>query len=372
MTLRTAILSTSTYASPPLHYGGEVFYWHLARGLCELGHEVTLYGAPGSRPPHPWGCRCRLRYIPGTYGNIDVAREFLALDWYGEEILGHDYVIDCAHNHPIAEHVGWFRRKDQVRVATVLNGVTCTTPRCGPFNVVVGSQKWKALLVAGRTQFYGTAFETQFGASLEEAIPETHIAGVVPWATDVEEYTPNPDLSCGSYFLWLSRPTPYKGLSDALRLASELRLNLVIVPGIGQDSHRREFLAYDQEIRRAREEGAQVTVVRLPRDSRHQPMKRELLRNARALLLPLLSHEPFGLVMVEALACGTPVISYHMGAVPEIVQDGVTGFVCRDYAAMRDAIGRVDQLDRAACRKDAEARWHYTRAAQEYVKILTE
>jgi glycosyltransferase involved in cell wall biosynthesis len=85
--------------------------------------------------------------------------------------------------------------------------------------------------------------------------------------------------------------------------------------------------------------------------------KRALLAGADALLFPIEWQEPFGLVMVEALATGTPVIGFRRASVPEVIRDGVTGFIVDDVDEMAAAIGRLDEIDRAACRREAEERF---------------
>ena len=365
--MRIAVVSTTTYSAPPLSYGGEVFYWHLARGLCELGHDVTLYGAPGSKLPHN-NCRCRLKYFPGTYGRIDVGREHDGATWYYHEILANDLVVDCSHNHFIAETAGWYHRgQDDQKILVVLNGVTSNTPRCGPYNTVVGSEFWKKLLLMGRTQFFGTSFADAMGISLV-AIPPKHFAGVIHWATDTNFYVPSPTKD--DYFLWLSRPTAYKGLSDALEIAAWHKLHLKIVPGLGNAAHEEEFKSFEKGITLANNAGARIEVVTLPLDSTHHQKKRELYQKAKALLYPIKSHEPFGLTVIEALSCGTPVLTYDMGAMPEILQPGVTGYICENLNEMIESIEEVSKLSPEACRADAEKRWHYTRAAKEYAALI--
>jgi len=86
-------------------------------------------------------------------------------------------------------------------------------------------------------------------------------------------------------------------------------------------------------------------------------MKSELLSQVGALLMPVLWNEPFGIVMAEALACGTPVIGLARGAIPEVVADGVTGFVCRNADEMVDAVARLGVIERRACREVAERRF---------------
>ena len=100
--------------------------------------------------------------------------------------------------------------------------------------------------------------------------------------------------------------------------------------------------------------------------------KNDLLGNARALLFPIDWEEPFGLVMIEAMATGTPVIGYRFGAVPEVVDEGVTGFVVDSAQAAIEAVGKLDTLDRAAVRRRFEERFTDTRMAAGYVEIYRE
>jgi glycosyltransferase involved in cell wall biosynthesis len=96
--------------------------------------------------------------------------------------------------------------------------------------------------------------------------------------------------------------------------------------------------------------------------------KDELLGNASALLFPIDWPEPFGLVMIEALACGTPIIAYRCGSVPEVIQDGVTGYIVEDIDQAVRAVDRVAQLDRRRCRQVFEERFSVERMARDYLR----
>ena len=288
--------------------GGEASFYHLAKGICELGHDVSLYGAPGSLPPHE-NCRCRLRYIPGTYSEMSYDREWLLAEWFYQEILANDYVLDCSLNHPVAEWAGWYGPPEhQQKIAVVLNGVTSHVPRCGLYNTVVGSQKWKELLVYGRTQFFGTSFEAQYGAAIQP-VPEPAILGIVPFSTDVNFYTPGDRKE--DYLLFLSRPTAYKGLAQALELVGDRKLHLKIVPGLGHASHTVELEQHRPLIEAAISRGATIDVVAIPQTSQHHVLKRELYRRARALLAPVQCFTPGhlirtnrGLQAIETISIG--------------------------------------------------------------------
>jgi glycosyltransferase involved in cell wall biosynthesis len=94
-----------------------------------------------------------------------------------------------------------------------------------------------------------------------------------------------------------------------------------------------------------------------------------LLRHARALLFPIDWEEPFGMVMIEALACGTPVVAFRRGAVPEVVEEGVSGFVVDDVDGAVRALDRLGELDRARCRGAFDARFTATRMAHDYLHV---
>jgi glycosyltransferase involved in cell wall biosynthesis len=98
--------------------------------------------------------------------------------------------------------------------------------------------------------------------------------------------------------------------------------------------------------------------------------KLRLLAGARGLLNPIHWAEPFGLVMVEAMACGTPVLAFPEGAAPEIVEDGKTGFLCRDVAEMAERITQVDQIERSACRASVEDYFCTSRMVAEHLDLF--
>jgi glycosyltransferase involved in cell wall biosynthesis len=98
--------------------------------------------------------------------------------------------------------------------------------------------------------------------------------------------------------------------------------------------------------------------------------KLELLAGASALLFPIRWNEPFGMVMIEAMACGTPVLAFPEGAAPEVVEHGRTGFLCDDEEAMVDAIGRLGELDRADCRQAVEGYFSTTRMVAEHIELF--
>lgn len=154
------------------------------------------------------------------------------------------------------------------------------------------------------------------------------------------------------YLAFLGRLTPNKGVHLAIQAARRAGVRLVIGGNVTHEPGVRDY--FEGQVRP--QLGVGCTWIG-PYDER---TKFKLLQGASALLFPIQWDEPFGLVMIEALACGTPVIALRRGSTPEVVRDGQTGFLCDGPDAMAEAIGHIPALDRRACREDAMARFSTT------------
>jgi len=164
----------------------------------------------------------------------------------------------------------------------------------------------------------------------------------------------------GDYLAFLGRVSPEKGLDRAIEIAR-------------RTGHRLRVAA---KIDRADHDYFTATIAPLMRQPHveflgeiDERAKQELLGGALALVFPIDWPEPFGMVMVEALACGTPVIASRAGAVPEVIDHGVTGFICDDLDQAVAAVSRVHKLSRATCRRVFEQRFTAARMTQDYVSI---
>jgi glycosyltransferase involved in cell wall biosynthesis len=164
--------------------------------------------------------------------------------------------------------------------------------------------------------------------------------------------------SNGAYLAFLGRLTPEKGPEAAIRIAKAIRLPLQIAP-----QGERDF--YNERLQPLID-GETVSLIGEVDDWE----KQGFLGRALALLFPITWPEPFGLVMIEAMACGTPVIAFRAGSVPEVVEDGVTGFIVGSEEEAVDVIRhRLPGLDRRGIRKRFEQRFSSRRMAQDYVKL---
>lgn len=178
--------------------------------------------------------------------------------------------------------------------------------------------------------------------------------------TDTRYYTPaqNPEKA---YLLFLGRIEPIKGAAEAVQLAIKTGRRLILAGNIpvGQDAYfDNQILPYLQPGRI--EYAGPVT----------EAQKLPLYQHAAAFLFPVQWEEPFGIVMAESLACGTPVIALNRGAVPEVIRSGVNGFICASIPEMETAIGRLREISRAACRQTAVARFSLETAGKAYLHIL--
>ncbi|WP_165550019.1 glycosyltransferase family 4 protein [Kribbella speibonae] len=189
-------------------------------------------------------------------------------------------------------------------------------------------------------------------------LPELSFAGTVHNGIDVDGFPFGADKQ--DYVLFLGRIIPEKGVDLAIEAARTAGVPLVIA-GQLLDRHRKFF---EQKVAPALD-GDQVSWY----GPASRTQAKQLLRDARALLMPYRWEEPFGKVLVEAQACGTPVVSVPWGAVPEVVADGITGFLRATAEEMAAAIGQVDRISPTACRERAVTRFSRGRMAADYVHL---
>jgi glycosyltransferase involved in cell wall biosynthesis len=191
---------------------------------------------------------------------------------------------------------------------------------------------------------------------------DLHLAAVIHHGIDPELFPVGNGRGDerGDYFLFLGRMSPDKGPRRAAQIAQKAGVRLLLAAKMREPWERDYF---DIEVKPLLSEDIQYV------GEVEMEEKLQLLGGAKALLNPIRWDEPFGLVMIEALACGTPVLSYKEGAAPEIVVDGVTGYLCDHAEDMGEMLGRVDELDRAACRKAVDDYFCTDRMVEEHLAL---
>ena len=336
--LRVAMLAPPWIPVPPPGYGGiESVVALLCDGLTTLGVEVTLFAAPGSRSRavvRPVLPRCYPDRIERSLHEVDhVARVFDAVDDARRAGVPFDVIHD---------HCGFtgFAMADRI-------GTPVLHTLHGPFD-------------DDTSEFYrrhaSKAAAVAISGSQAAAAPrELRVVAVIPNPTDVQGWPFSIDKQ--DYVLWVGRIVPEKGPHRAIAAARAAGVRLVLAGPVqaGHESFFREAVAPhldDERVRYVGEVGGAT--------------KQRLFMAARALLMPIRWPEPFGMVMVEAMSAGTPVIAFEEGAAPEVVEHGRTGYLVGDEDEMAAAIGRVDELDPRVCRDRAARRFGKTRVAAQY------
>ncbi len=320
---------------PPPAYGGtENVLDVLARGLAAAGHRVVLFASGDSTCPverrwfHP------VAVGVGRGGVADeacqVVEAYRAL---------RDIGVDVVHDHTLAGPL----------YAYGLGGPPVVTTNHGPFGPEL-LPVYRA--VADRI---GIIAISHHQASTAGGL---RLAGVVHHGLDVERVPVG--AGRGGYALFLGRMHPDKGIDVAISAARAAGMPLRIAAKMSEPAERRYF---DDTI--APLLGGDVTFV----GEVDWAGKVALLGDACCLLNPVQWDEPFGMVVAEALACGTPVVASDRGSLPELVDHGRTGFVCPDHDALVTALHAVTALDRAQCRLDAETRYSSQRMVEEHVRI---
>src|SRR6202012_4473336 len=190
-------------------------------------------------------------------------------------------------------------------------------------------------------------------------VPQANWVSTIHHGLPENLLTPRPCRQ--NYLAVLGRIAPEKGVDRAIKIAMRCGIPLKIAAKV--DRADQDY--YDQLIRPMIENNPLIDFIGEIAD--HE--KSEFLSGALGLLLPIDWPEPFGLVMIESMACGTPVIAYNRGSVPEVIEDGLTGFIVEDEISAVSSVGRLQTLNRGAVRKRFEERFTARRMAEQYISI---
>ena len=331
--MRIAQLAPLAESVPPKLYGGteRVVAW-LVDELVELGHDVTLFASGDSRTRgqlHPvWPRALRL----GRQGVDPNAACAVLL----EAIAKHARDFDVIH-----AHIDWLPLPLLSRLGV-------------PFLTTMHGRLDLPGLVDVVKRFPEAGF-VSISDNQRVPLPEAN------WIATIRHGLPSnlfkPSFNPGSYLAFLGRLTKEKGPEDAIRIARAAGRPLRIAAKIPRGE-----TGYFKKSLEPHIDGRAVQLVGEVNDAKKQPF----LADAAALLFPIDWPEPFGLVMIEAMACGTPVIAYRSGSVPEVVEDGVTGFIVENEDQAVRAVGELGRLDRRTVRARFEAQFAAGRMAQDY------
>ncbi|WP_067169326.1 glycosyltransferase family 4 protein [Microtetraspora niveoalba] len=328
--LRIAMIAPPWYEVPPRGYGGiESMVADLVAGLVRRGHQVTLIGAGR-------GVDLRTYEQPPSQRIGDPMPEVLHAAKV--ERMLEDLVVDVVHDHSLAGPLGAGSRS----APTV---VTCHGTVTGEMGDYYRALDTSVALVA-------------ISSAQRARDPRLDWAGRVHNAVNVATF-PFRDLK-EDWVLWLGRFNPDKGAHLAIEAARAVGRRIVLA---GKRSEEIEHSYFEAYVKPRLGQGVQYV------GEADADLKRELLSKARCLLFPLQWEEPFGMTMIEAMACGTPVVALSRGSVPEIVVDGVTGFVRGALAELPAAIEAAERLDPAVCRAHVARHFDVPVMARGYERV---
>jgi len=312
---------------PPVHYGGiERVVADLAEALVARGHEVTLWAAPDSRTSarlEPFGQEGEWTRWSNVRNTLTLAARF-----------SRPPTFDVVHNFG--------------RLAYLLPVARRAIPKVQTYMRPVDARNMRMFERLGARRLVYTA--------VSDAIRRTGATGGGDWRViyncarpSVYQLSMDVDPSTAP-LLFLARLERCKGAHTAIDVAKAARRRLVIAGNVSTVPAEREY--FDRELR-PRVDGVQITYVGAVDDRQ----KIALLRQSAALLMPIEWDEPFPVTLPEALLCGTPVVAFRRGGVPEGIEHGVTGFVCNTADEMRACVDRLGMVDRETCRREAERRF---------------
>ncbi len=338
--MRVAQISPLFEAVPPKLYGGtERVVYALTEELVAMGHDVTLFASGDSITSAtlaPMRNKA-LRLDPSVVDWIAIYMRMMEL------IRRRAHEFDVLHFHTDYFPLSLFSRQD-TPFLTTLHG---------------------RLDIPEFKDIYETFPDAPFVSisdSQRRPIPRLNWARTVLHGMPADLLTPQPVKQ--EYAAFLGRISPEKGVDKAIRIAGKAGLKLKIAAKV--DNADKKY--WNEEIKPLVDASPWVEFIGEINDSQ----KPEFLSGAHALLFPIDWPEPFGLVMIEAMACGTPVIAFNRGSVPEVIDNGVSGFIVHDEASAIAAVNRLDELDRAMVRRTFDRRFTARRMAEDYVDLYEE
>ncbi|MBS0334921.1 MAG: glycosyltransferase family 4 protein [Proteobacteria bacterium] len=335
--LRIAQVTPLYEAVPPRLYGGtERVVAHLTDALVDLGHDVTLFASAEAVTT--------ARLVPVRDQAIRLDPEPLKSDLAAHmsmlaEVRRRAHQFDLIHFHTDMIHFPFFEDMAE-RTLTTLHG------RLDLKDLPEVYRRWPQFPLVSISD------------SQRKPLAFANWAATVPHGMNAGIYDFHPKSE--GYLAFLGRISPEKRPDRAIAIAKAAGKRLKIAAKVDPVDR-----AYFEEKIEPLIDLDQVEFVGEIGDAR----KSEFLGGADALLFPIDWPEPFGLVMIEAMACGAPVIAYDCGSAPEVVEDGLTGFIVRELAEAVEAVSRVGQLDRAAIRRRFEQRFSAIAMAERYLEL---
>lgn len=333
--MRVGLIAPPWLPVPPVAYGGiEAMVDTLARGLSAAGHEVVLAASSAST--------CPVAQVPSMPAGVAM-RVGNCIDELQHTIVAHAALtdVDIIHDHTLCGPL--YRYRANVPLVATAHG---------PFRDGMG-QIYRA--IARETALIAIS------AHQRRTAPAGTIRAVIHHGLDTAAIPVGQGQ--GGYVCFLGRMSPDKGVVEAIKVARAAGVPLLIGAKMAQ---REEFEYFKAVVEPQLGPGAQYL------GELNAAQKYELLGSAIALLNPIRWPEPFGMVMIESLATGTPVVATPCGSAPELIDHGCTGIIAADLDGLAHALTDAASLDRGWCRHQAEARFSADRMVAEHIGLYTE
>lgn len=335
--MRIAQIAPLQVAVPPRGYGGtERVIAELTDALVRRGHDVTLFASGDSQT--------LARLAPFVPSALDFSPT-------ADPVETHLALLTEVYRRAEANEFDVIHSHLEQLTLPFIRGVH--TPTVLTFHSRVDRPGLVRLLRA-----YPGAHLVSISNSQREPIPDAGWVATVYHGVDVQSFPFSSQP--GDYLVFVGRIAPEKRPDRAIMIATRAQIPLKIAAKIDPKDR-----AYFRQVVEPLLHNPLIDFLGPVNEQR----KRTLMRGARALLLPIDWPEPFGMVFIEALACGTPVLTCPSGAAPEVVEDGVTGFIRATDEDLADAVCALPMLDRMTCRRHAEERFDTARMTDDYVQV---
>lgn len=328
--MKIALISPIAWRTPPVHYGPwENIASLLCEGLVKRGIDVTLFATKDSI----------------TAGKLCAICE----RGYEEDKTIEPKVWECLHICEVFERANDF---DLIHNNFDFLPLTYSCLVDTPVLTTIHGFSSPAILPV-----YEKYNNKNYYVSISNADRSDKLdyISTVYHGIDLEQFSFNEEV--GDYLLFFGRIHPDKGAKEAIKIAKAVGMKLIMA-GIIQDQNY-----FDKEI----EPNLSDNVIYI--GSVGPARRNNILRNAYCLLHPIYFAEPFGLSVVEAMACGTPVIAFNKGSMPEIIKEGENGFLVSNVEEAIMAVGKISKINRQACRNTVEKRFSVDRMVNDYIKI---
>ncbi len=329
--MKIALIADPFIPVPPLNYGGiERMIDFLITGLKKRGHETILLAHPDSVVP------TKLVAFGDQQSPLKHFHNILKVNSL------RTFNPDVIHSFGRLAYLLPFLFQNIPKIMSYQREPTLT-------------QIGKAMNLARKNSLYFTGCSDYISNQIKPIAPSYTVYNGV----EIDKYTFSTEVPNDAPLVFLGRIEPIKGTHNAIEVAQKTGKSLVIAGNIPP-----EYQSYfDQQVRPHLNE--QISYIGTVNDQQ----KDVLLRNALAFLMPIEWNEPFGIVMAEAMACGTPVIGFNRGSVPEVVEHGISGFKCHTVAEMIEFVQQIDQIDRKKVRDEAERRFSSDVIVENYLEI---